>query len=92
MTLENVEVWFQDEARIGQQGTVTRVCTLKGTRFRLKPQKQFISSDLFGAVCPQRDKAVGFILPWANTQMRQLHLQEIAVNIQEGKHAVLVMD
>ena len=27
-----VEVWFQDEARFGQQGTLTRQWALKGTR------------------------------------------------------------
>jgi hypothetical protein len=29
-----LEVWFQDEARVGQQGTVTRIWARRGTRPR----------------------------------------------------------
>ena len=29
-----LEVWFQDEARVGQQGTLTRVWAKRGTRPR----------------------------------------------------------
>ena len=36
--LENVDVWFQDEARFGQQNTTTRVWARKGTRPRVVQQ------------------------------------------------------
>jgi hypothetical protein len=29
-----VEIWFQDEARVGQQGTLTRIWAKRGTRPR----------------------------------------------------------
>jgi hypothetical protein len=32
-----LEVWFQDEARVGQKGTLTRIWARKGSRPR-KPQ------------------------------------------------------
>jgi hypothetical protein len=29
-----LEIWFQDEARVGQQGTLTRIWARRGTRPR----------------------------------------------------------
>ena len=77
---------------MGQRGTITRVWARRGTRFRIKRQQQFIWSYLFGAVCPQKDKAVGLILPRVNTQMMQLHLEEIGFLAEPGKHALLLVD
>ncbi len=43
-----------DEARVGQQGTLTRVWTLRGTRPRAVRDHRRTSVYLFGAVCPER--------------------------------------
>lgn len=39
--IENVDIWFQDEARVSQRGTLTRTWAKKGTRRRLTRQQQF---------------------------------------------------
>ncbi|MGN7613092.1 IS630 family transposase [Magnetococcales bacterium HHB-1] len=90
--LSRVEVWFQDESRVGQQGTVSRIWARKGTRPRVVRQRQFISAYIFGAVCPKEDKAVGLVLPRADAFAMQLHIQEISEAIPEGRHGVLVGD
>ncbi len=56
--LENkkIEIWWQDESRIGQQGSLSRVWARKGTRPRVVRQKQFLSTYIFGAVCPEEDQ------------------------------------
>ena len=41
VSLKNVDVWFQDEARFGQQNTTTRLWAEKGTRPRAVKQQQF---------------------------------------------------
>ena len=87
-----MDVWFQDEARIGQQGTLTRVWVPKGMRFRLKRQQQFSSAYLFGAVCPQRDLGAALVLPYANTAAMKEHLSEISFHIPAGRHGVVVLD
>jgi transposase len=92
VALQEVEIWFQDEHRIGQQGTLTRVWTIKGTRPRILRQQQYLSAYIFGAVCPAKDKAAGLILPYADTAALQLHLEEISANVEKDKHAVVVMD
>ena len=87
-----MEVWFQDEHRIGQQGSLTRIWAHKGSRPRVVRQQQFIYSYIFGAVCPAEDKGAAVIMPYANTHAMQVHLEEIAQNVSEGKHAVVVLD
>ena len=90
--LEQVDVWFQDEMRIGQRGTLTRIWARKGTRPRIVRQQQSESAYIFGAVCAQRDAAVGLVLPYANTKTMALHLQEISQVVPAGRHAVLILD
>jgi hypothetical protein len=51
LPLARVDVWFQDEARFGQQNTTTRIWAEKGTRPRVVQQQQFTYAYLFGAVC-----------------------------------------
>lgn len=92
VSLEQVDIWFQDEARIGQQGTLTRVWVAKGTRFRLRRQQQFLNAYLFGAVCPGRDIGAAVVLPYANTAAMKEHLAEIAHHIPPGRHGVVVLD
>jgi len=87
-----VDVWFQDEARIGQQGTITRRWAIKGTRPRVVRQQQFLSTYIFGAVCPERDEAVGLVMPYANSDTMQIHLEHISMKVPPGRHAVIVLD
>ena len=86
------EVWWQDEMRIGQQGSLSRVWAEKGTRPRAIQQKQFLSTYIFGACCPEKDKSCGLILPRVDTDMMQMHLQEISKKVDEGYHALILVD
>lgn len=90
--MTQVEIWFQDEARIGQRGTVTRVWALKGTRPRVVRQQQFEYAYIFGAACPARDVAVGLVMPVVNSEAMKTHLEHIAAQVPEGKHAVIILD
>ena len=87
-----MEIWFQDEARFGQQGSISRMWAIKGTRPRALRQQQFKYTYLFGAVCPERGDAVGLLLPYANTDTMRIHLDYIAQQIPKGKHAMIVLD
>ena len=92
VSLEQTDIWFQDEARVGQRGTLTRTWAIKGTRPRLARQQQFEYVYLFGAVCPARDEAVGLVMPVVNTKAMLIHLEHISAKIPEGRHAILVLD
>ena len=87
-----MEIYFEDEARVGQQGTLTRIWTKKGTRTRLTKQGQFLYAYIWGFVCPQRDFGFSFIFPSCDTDIMNELLKELSKNVTAGKHAVLVLD
>lgn len=92
VVIDSVDIWFQDEARVGQRGTLSRTWAKKGTRPRLVRQQQFEYAYLFGAVCPAKDKAVGLVMPYVNTNAMLIHLEHISANIPEGRHGVIILD
>ena len=47
---------------------------------------------IFGAFCPSRDAAVGLILPTVNTEMMQMHLDEISDQLAPNVHAAMLVD
>ena len=87
-----VEIWFQDEARVGQQGTLTRVWARRGTRPRAPRDRRYAWAYLFGAVCPERAVAAGLVLPHVDTEAMGLHLAGIDRHVAPGAHAVVVLD
>jgi transposase len=87
-----LELWWQDEARVGQQGTLTRVWAERGSR-PLAPRDQRREwAYIFGAICPHRDIGAALVLPCANAQAMNLHLEEISSQVAQGSHAVLLLD
>ena len=87
-----VELWFQDEARIGQKNGRTRIWARKGTRPRLPADQRYASAYLFGAICPARGIGAGLALPFADTEAMNAHLAEISAHVAKGAHGVILMD
>jgi len=90
--LENVDVWFQDEMRVGQQGTTTRMWSKKGTRPIAIKQLQFTNAFVYGAVCPNQNTASSIIMPFVGTEAMQIHVNEISKKVPAGRHAIVVFD
>jgi len=89
---ERIEIWFEDEARIGQKNKITRRWAKKGTRPSAPHDQRTASTYIFGAICPKEGKGAGLIMPKCNTFAMNLHLKEIARNVAPGAHAVLLLD
>ena len=87
-----VEVWFQDEARIGQKNSLTRVWGQTGSRPAAPKDLGFASAYVFGAVCPLEGKAAGLIMPICNTVAMSHHLYEISSQVAANAHAVVILD
>ena len=87
-----VEIWFADEARIGQKNGQVRQWARRGTRPRQPADQRYDNAYLFGAICPARGVGAALALPYADADMMQLHLDEISRNVAEGAHAVLILD
>lgn len=90
--LDRIDVWFQDEARFGQQNTTTRIWAEKGTRPRAVKQQQFESAYLYGAVCPATGATQAIIAPHANSEYMNEHLKLISAATAFGRHALVIMD
>ena len=73
-----IEVWFQDEARVGQKGTLTRRWAPRGSRPRAIRDHRFKSAYLFGAVCPDRDLGVAVVLSRASSEAMDILLAELS--------------
>lgn len=90
--MNKVDLWVQDESRVGQQGSLTRVWAEKGTRPRIPRQQQFLYEYIYGAVCTKRQKAIGLVLPYADREGVQLLLNEIALETPSDRMAIVIMD
>lgn len=87
-----IEVWFQDEARVGQKNKITRRWAKRGTRPVAVQDQRTASAYLFGAICPQEGKGAALVLPRCDIPAMNLHLVEIAAAVAPGAHAVLLLD
>jgi hypothetical protein len=87
-----VELWWQDEARVGQQGTLTRLWAERGSRPPAPRDCRYDWAYIFGAVCPARGTGAALVLPYANAEAMNLHLAEISRRTTPGAHTVVTMD
>ena len=90
--LDQIEIWFADEARIGQKNKITRRWARRGTRPSAPRDQRTASTYIFGAICPGEGKGAALVLPACNTEAMNLHLAEIATAVSPGRHAVLLLD
>lgn len=87
-----IEIWFQDEARVGQQGTHAYIWAPIGSRPVMVRDNRHDSAYIFGAICPSRGVGAAVITPSANTEMMNRHLEEISTQVAAGACAVLICD
>src|SRR3954447_2793373 len=89
---EEVQVWHEDEARFGQQGTLSRVWARTGSRPRRVRQNGRTSLYVLTAVCAALGTATGLIAPELNTAVVNLFLEQFSRQLSPGVHAVLLWD
>ena len=87
-----LQIWWQDEARIGQKNKITRRWARKGTRPRAAHDQRTKSASIFGAICPERGVGAALVLSRCDTEAMDLHLAEISAQVAQGAHAVVMLD
>lgn len=90
---QTVEVWGEDEARIGLQPVLRRIWAKRGQRAngRVEPRYQWLW--VYAAVHPATGRVFWLILPRLDGDCVQLFLDEFArAHLSEGKRIVLVWD
>jgi transposase len=89
---KRVELWFQDEARIGQKNKLTRRWARRGARPRAPHDQRTAWAYIFGAICPAEGKGAGIVMPFCDTPAMEEHLAEISATVAPDAHAVLILD
>ncbi len=87
-----IEIWFQDEARIGQKGMTTRVWARGRQRPRIVRDHRYGYVYLFGATCAQRGVGIAHVADRANTAAMNEHLAAIGAAVAPGAHGVVILD
>ena len=87
-----IEIWFQDEARVGQKNSLVYQWAKTGTRPRQPKDQRYENAYIFGAICPARGIGAAIVMPFADTAAMQAHLDEISLYVTEGSVAVLLLD
>jgi transposase len=89
---KSLRVYFQDEARFGQQGTTTNLWAQRGSRPTAIRQTEYAYLWVLGAVCPGTGHAEGLLSPRLNVPVINVFLDQFSRTIPESEHAVLIWD
>ena len=87
-----IEVWDQDEARVGQQGTLTYIWAEKGSRPAVLKDLRYEWAHVFGAVCADRGVGAALVMPHCDTNAMNLHLAAISQAVTKGAQTAVVLD
>src|SRR4051812_39281326 len=87
-----IEIWFADEARIGQKNKITRRWAKRGTRPSAPKDQRTASAYILGRTCAADGKGAGLVMPRCPTEGMNLHMKEIAQAVTPGAHALVLVD
>lgn len=89
---KEVQVWFMDEARIGQKGRPGHRWWTKGERAPGVCDQRFVSTYIYGAVRPMTDDAFALVLPEVNAASMQIFLDMFSASLCADVHVMLILD
>lgn len=90
---EVVELWTQDEARLGLKPVTRRVWAPKGERPTAQVRPAYEWLWLFAAVHPASGRVFWLVLPYLNAELMQRFLDAFArEHAPAGKRLVMVLD
>ena len=89
---ERVEVWFEDEARFGQEGTLATVWARRGSRPTAVRPTQYDYLWVIAAACPATGAAAAIVMPHLDTPTIDLFLEPFSAQLAPGVHAALIWD
>jgi len=89
---KHVEVWAQDETRVGQKGKIGRRWAEKGSNPTTLVYGGFKSVWLFGAFCAERDVGAALVAESVSTAAMNTHLAIISQTVLPNNHAVVLVD
>ena len=89
---ERLQLWCQDEARIGQKGRTTRIWYERGVRPPGIVDQRYKSLYLFAACRPGTGEAFALALPRADAGTMEVFLDHFSRQLEPDVHVALVLD
>lgn len=89
---KRLRVYFEDEARFGQQGTLTNVWALRGSRPTAVRQTEYGYLWVLGLVCPETGHAEGLLSPRLNSAVVNVFLEQFSRTLAADEQAVVIWD
>jgi hypothetical protein len=89
---KRLTLWFQDEARFGQNGRVCHRWFTRGQRPTGLCDQRYTWAHIFAAVRPATGEDFALVLPHVSTKAMDVFLQRFAATLAQDEHAALVLD
>jgi transposase len=89
---DEIRIYFEDEARFGQQGTITRVWARRGSRPRAVRQQGRTSLYVLAAVCVTTGAVSASLVSGLDIAVLNAFLRQVSHELPAGVHAVLIWD
>ncbi|MBI0534381.1 IS630 family transposase [Roseomonas sp. KE2513] len=89
---QRIELWFQDEARVGQKGRTGHRWWARGQRPRGLCDQRHDWTYLDATVRPATGEGFALVLPVVSTTATSVFLEHLAATLAPDVHAVLVID
>lgn len=84
-------VYFFDEGRFGLQSSLCRTWAKKGSKCTVKVRQSYQNFYAYSAVGPKTGENFSLLLPFVNTEMMQIYLDEFN-QVLGDKEIILIMD
>ena len=89
---KRLELWFQDEARVGNKGRICHRWWIRGQRAPGRCDQRYEWAYIFSAVRPATGEDFTLVLPEVSARAMDLFLAKFAQTLAADTHAVLVLD
>lgn len=87
-----IEIWLQDEMRMGLHGILSRQWGRRGERLQVYKQTEYEWVYMYGASNPFQGKSTSLLLPEVNTLGMNLFLETLSSQVALGAHAFVFLD
>jgi len=89
---KKLQLWFQDEARVGNKGRVCHRWWHRGRRAPGLCDNRYKWTYIFSAIRPATGEDFTLVLPTVNTDVMEIFLNQFADTLDKDVHAVMVLD
>jgi transposase len=87
-----IDYWYSDESGFEGDPIPRRVLCLKGARPIIPYTGSHIRSNVIGAVRPRDGKFVSLIMPYVDTEIFQIYINELHQYLDKSKRNIIILD